>query len=935
MKKVLSLVLAFVLVLGMVPVFANDMTPETAFDALKGYEFVDGDENGNPMLDEVLKREELAKIYATVANLKAEALAWESAPDYEDADQISEWAVPYVAYAQENGWMIGDGTPNTFRPLDPVSGQELLVAMLRVLGYEEEAGDWANVPTFAEEVGINFASIAEVTRGDVFVTLYSTVAEVQGEDGLTLVQRQGKEEVPVVITDLEVVGDVVADNLGEVEVTFNNMIDEDELDKANFSIAGVTIKSVALLEDGMTVRITIDGELENQTAYELEIAEITDVNAFVLEDVVKAFTANDFAAPVVESVTVKGNKKIEVVFSEPVDENTAGILSNYRIDDKLFGSTIKAVGRTVSFELTSRLADGVHTVSASTNITDLAGFKVVSNNTQIVVAEDKVAPELVSFYDATQQVVMVVFSEPVEKNFTVSSVGTPGAYTTEDDVTFKLTFDALPLAGTEITLKGVTDFYGNEADDLKFSVIPEIDLVRPEVTSVSVEDQGELLITFTKKIDLATGTVTIKDEDGDAVALNALAYNTNTAGDIETQLVVTATAATGFASGEFTIEVKDFEDKTPQENKMVPYSSALEIADLTKPVITTGKVTYAPATDEANGALYIEFSEKVDAATALDKANYSFVQEVAGVDSPVALGKANTVSLLGNGKTVKIVIPKVAAASLTAGEYKIETVTIMNVTDLAGNKMVSAVIVPADFTGEVDLTVTNARAVATDKVRFDIQENINPATLSPSDFVVTYDHDADNATEDKTIVVINATYNSTYDYIELTLNEKLTTSAKVGTATPYIKVIARNLADIYGNKVQDPQANVEIKDAIAPTAVKVASATFDTTTTKAVIVVNLTENLDTPDTTVVSNIVLDINGELVTPVVSYTPENTTVGSEAPAKLTFTYDGYADGTNLVGKAYSLKFYENVNYADNAAVANELADFEFSGTLKLAE
>lgn len=59
MKRVLSLVLALVLVLGMIPTFAADMT---AGQHLFEHEFIAGDGNGNLMEDQLLTREQLAKL---------------------------------------------------------------------------------------------------------------------------------------------------------------------------------------------------------------------------------------------------------------------------------------------------------------------------------------------------------------------------------------------------------------------------------------------------------------------------------------------------------------------------------------------------------------------------------------------------------------------------------------------------------------------------------------------------------------------------------------------------------------------------------------------------------------------------------------------------------------------------------------------------------
>ena len=314
MKKVLSLVLALVLVLGMIPTFAAD---KTGGEELKELGLLTGDENGDLMENQTLERQEFAKIIAQLNGALEEAAAYVTPATYADFNEVEGWARNYVAYAEEQGWMTGKND-NMFDPAAELKSQELLMVLLRVLGYD---ANWETVFEDAAEVGLVSEEIIKITRGDAFELIWTAVSEVKMADSdMTLGVFLGvMEPAKPVVTDLTVES-VSAANLREVMVEFNNEIDVKTLDKANFMIGTTTATSVALSEDGMTV--TAWFELANQSAYTLKISSIKDINGSEVKAFSQQFTVNDFSAPVVEKVTVVGNKKLVVTFSEPVDRKS-------------------------------------------------------------------------------------------------------------------------------------------------------------------------------------------------------------------------------------------------------------------------------------------------------------------------------------------------------------------------------------------------------------------------------------------------------------------------------------------------------------------------------------------------------------------------------------------------------------------------------------
>ena len=86
---------------------------------------------------------------------------------------VPAWAAPYIGYVYANG--ITKGVSETrFDPDTPVSEAAFLTIMLRVLGYNDGAGDfkWDDPYTLAQSVGIADAKADTFNRGGAFVICY-------------------------------------------------------------------------------------------------------------------------------------------------------------------------------------------------------------------------------------------------------------------------------------------------------------------------------------------------------------------------------------------------------------------------------------------------------------------------------------------------------------------------------------------------------------------------------------------------------------------------------------------------------------------------------------------------------------------------------------------------------------------------------------------
>ncbi|MDR0930522.1 MAG: S-layer homology domain-containing protein [Clostridiales bacterium] len=163
LKKATSLLLAFVMIIGLVPAFAASYTDVSeadneavtvlsAFDILQGYE--DGTFGG----DKAITRAEFAAVVDRL--IGAEDLSKvQVATIFSDVPQ-SHWASGYIQMAQQQGIIVGypDGT---FLPEQTVTYEEAVKMLICALGYEPMAVDEGGYPTGY----LYSAQLAGVTKG--------------------------------------------------------------------------------------------------------------------------------------------------------------------------------------------------------------------------------------------------------------------------------------------------------------------------------------------------------------------------------------------------------------------------------------------------------------------------------------------------------------------------------------------------------------------------------------------------------------------------------------------------------------------------------------------------------------------------------------------------------------------------------------------------
>ncbi len=730
MKKLLSIVLALALVFGMLPVYAAsafDKEGLSPAENLKAYGFLKGGNDGELMLDSTLSRQQLAIILVRLmgAEADAEALA-EAGSDYADAAEFPAWAAGSIAYCKSKALMNGKAD-NKFDNLGTVSGQQVAIVLLRALGYEEEAA-WAADKDFIAilkektEEKVVVTDSEAIIRKDIFNAMWPAVSEPVMKDGKILGEEVGKFEKPVV-SALEIAS-VKADNLKQVVVEFNQKVDKDNLGK--FSLEGknvVKTEDPMLLEDGVTVVLTVKKQLQDSDVYTLTVeGTVAAANEMTkLEKVEKEFKALDVDRPEVESMVFSGPKNVTITFSEPIKTVEPKNIKVKKDKSTYSVKKVEAKGNNVYVTLYSSFADGKEYTLDVKGVKDYNDMENLPVSKTLAYAKDTTAP-VVEDIVAKQEYVVVTFSKPViglkskyfHHSFSKSAYSAVELLSNDEKVSstdlvkeVKVVFyngddkqKPLPGGSVKFMIDGdeFADLWGNKFAEYETRVDVVEDTVKPEVASAELKEGHEdvIVVKFTKAVEVAKKSFKVEDEDDKNVFVKKTEVKANeyeiTIKDLKKGTKVTLT-------------VDDVKDTSVNANKLEKFTQVIEIEDKTAPVVE--KVAFKPGKYDgddtiASAKVFVFFSEAVG-SSATDKANY-MLRDTKGI--------FRTLSNSGeffedNNDIVVFTLTKKENDKITA-DRKEAGLLVKNVKDTAGNT-VSAEVEPF-------ACYDKSQAVAVDKI---------------------------------------------------------------------------------------------------------------------------------------------------------------------------------------------------------------------------
>ena len=212
LKKVLALVLAVVMIMGVVTVASaktyKDADKEAyktyadAIDALSSLKILDGFEDGEFKADRTFNRAQAAKIVAIVHNVATNGKIKDQTAIsalYSNAqnpfvDCNNSWALPYINYCRITG--LADGmTATTYAPKRELTGVQWLKLMLTTLNFDTAKEGYTgtgwdvNVLNRANEIGLtaglakDWRAIAPIKRGEAAQILYNALTKYLVEYG--------------------------------------------------------------------------------------------------------------------------------------------------------------------------------------------------------------------------------------------------------------------------------------------------------------------------------------------------------------------------------------------------------------------------------------------------------------------------------------------------------------------------------------------------------------------------------------------------------------------------------------------------------------------------------------------------------------------------------------------------------------------------------
>jgi len=840
MKKVLSLVLALVLVLGMIPTFAD--AHETGAQMLFENNFIVGDGTGDLMVEKVLTRDEMAVLMAQMYGKEVEAAAFVAPANFTDAAEFG-WASNFISFGQASEWLSGfpDGT---YRAKEAVTGKQLLSYLMQVLGYDFE---WETIVADAAAIGLTVSTEGPILRGAAFETMWFAVTaiDINGE-GMTIGEKTGKyDPTPVVVvTDLEVAS-VTATNLKTMVIEFNKAVDEATITSTTVKVMDGTTNVVAsrlLSEDMMTLTVVYNtGDVEQSTELDLTIDGVKSLDG--IEEIVDyemTTVVTDVEIPTILGVSALNAKQLIVYFSEPLNTEAFSsvayqVINDFKIDDVavIAKVTPNYTENSAMFELSTILEPDTYEVKLA-NMIDFAGYKALTSTFNVTVVEDKAAPILTDAVVKNLKQIEITFDEAlsVVGSFWIdgnaaNAVVVPNSnglkyLLTFDDLTEELNLSA--VVQVKVEYKDQKDIVGNTVSAktaFVFSIADDTTL--PEV-ALEVKTGNKLVFTFSKTMLTNVGTLTIYDEDEEVV--KALVTTNGTWSENNTIFTVLGSVAllNDVDVDDYTIEIEDMQDATVRKNLLPDTTIAFKALDTKKPVITdTYFVKNGTSTDVVgeDDTITFFFSEAMDTDTLKNLSNYNLTGE--GLFS--AITDVEVKSVASDAKSIVITYP--SARDLVAGT---DFITVYAFKDAAGNMMDTTIL---DRLVTTAMSVVSAEASVTNKVVVEFGNKM--FTVDPS-FIKIQKNGVDFAVP--TMVTLNAAGTKA----TFTLNKAIETTTANYMVVTNTYTAAKN---IYGDTLDAADAWT-LTDKISPEFDNVAIKTGTTDT----FVITFTEEVSA-DTTAV------------------------------------------------------------------------------------
>lgn len=650
MKRLLSMALALIFILALIPVHADGVakiSEDEAGNKLKSWGALKGTKDGDLMMASELKRQDAVLILIRMMGKEEEAAATAILPSFEDIKD--KYYNPYIAFAQAQGWAEGRSRL-VFGYNDFVTRDEFYALMLRALGYDYKGKEFSKVAAKAEELGLT-ANLSDIgnkgfNRGSAFLIMYNTLQQTPKgkEDKLSLLLGYEKKPAPVVFG----LNSAVSKGLRAIELEFNRPVKAKLINNIKITDGKerVDVRELRFYDDNSRLILLLEKPVKNDSKL---IAELTDV---LSDDNGEKYSGKieiemfDNIKPEVRGVSAPNPKTLVIEVSEPINIDST---KNYRtsseiiIDGKEVSVKIENAYRDeLIVELYKPLSEGRHTVEIS-GFKDYASYTVAAASFEVDVEKDEKAPELESASMISAEKLRLVFSEVLydKGEFKVNgeTVANHNIVLNSDDrkvIDLNLV-NPLKSRTVIISYKGQKDIMRNAVKSYKtYKIEMEDDVTAPTIASVSVE-RINLLVKFSEPMSKRYGIYTIV-QDG-----KILKKQTKIPAESwvdETTLKIDISNLPGDIAKPYNIVIEGFKDGGINMLEMSKYETTFNAVDTAQPVADEAYsiVEYFDESKIGYKEIKITFSEEMDKPTLEDAKNYNFKSYFDGKSSRTVRG---------------------------------------------------------------------------------------------------------------------------------------------------------------------------------------------------------------------------------------------------------------------------------------------------------
>lgn len=358
MRKILSLLLAFLMILGVFsfPAITASNQIEDAGQFLKEIGIIKGNEKGDLMENSHLKREEAIAILIRMLGKEDEAFKQFKEQHEKIFDDVEDdnWAAAYVLYAKQQGLTKGLGDGN-FGLGQKVNAKQFLSFMLRALNY---SADWSkdDIMQISKNTGIlddldlNDEDI--ITRNEVFKIMKKALHTNPKDKMQNLMEVIGiynkenkyKEEKYKDHKEFKLLS-VENLNYDKLILKFNQDIEEKDIEDLGITTRIMLLNQEKIIlkvldVDDATLKIQVNKNLELGKKYKLKAKELIAESGAVLTPVEMEFELDPKLTPnptqntadddnqiaqkpfKVERIIANNLKDIKIVFNQNISQTS-------------------------------------------------------------------------------------------------------------------------------------------------------------------------------------------------------------------------------------------------------------------------------------------------------------------------------------------------------------------------------------------------------------------------------------------------------------------------------------------------------------------------------------------------------------------------------------------------------------------------------------